>query len=90
MRLTSALMEAMGCGKQAIGAGWYYCLKMDGYQFYFHQSSNDDWVFSTPSGIKHSVTDIEECFGMIQVDATKDGYKECKRELRNFLEIRDD
>lgn len=85
MKLTYELMESLGCDIIALGDdNWRYSLNTKEYQFHFEQDTHDNWIFYTPSGIRHHINTIEECFGIIQADAIG----ESEKSSNLFLEIK--
>ena len=92
MKITEKILKALGCTEEEKGV---WLLKAGGYHFYFQSHTHPDdtsWAFyinrdTLEKGWNycHSVTDIEECFGMIAADFFDAGRKERSQEIRELL-----
>jgi hypothetical protein len=94
VRITEKLLKAIGCEKVDRREAWR--LSSGGYLFFWQREpeSEHTWAFHVCMetfemgwNYGHSVTDIEECFGMIAKDHFEYGKDERSEEIRELLGI---
>lgn len=91
MKITVDVLTQMGCKDRILYKdNTYqreYFFKMDGYEFVFEESKTKPgvWSFTAARGPTHTITDIEECFGLIATEFAELGKKEFKQDLKKFL-----
>lgn len=87
MKITPEVLISMGFTKTTNQDEEEYEVKIHGYRFIV---KNDPlfrcWSFSIGER-SHSVTDVEEMLAFAVGDGYDSGYSQCKKELREFLEI---
>ena len=92
MKITKEILESMGFQQQKNSFGylidqWYLIIK--GYVFIV-KGGPLYWEFSSPgSFVSSHPSSLEDILVQVYQDAYESGKKECKKEIREFLEIKD-
>lgn len=88
MKISKKLLKLM----DAVTDGAWYIIRSRGYEFRFRRQANSEsmWDFKIgEDGFEHSVSELEECFGMIAVDQYDIGRRFARQEFKDFLEGKD-
>ena len=85
MQITSEILEAMEFVKVEDG----YEMGLHGYRFIIKKDDPyNTWSFSI-GDVVHSVDSVEEMIAFAVGDGYDSGYKQCKKDFREFLEYED-
>jgi hypothetical protein len=85
MLITPEILEVMEFSKTPDG----YEMRLHGYRFTIKKDElYNTWSFSA-GDIIHSVDSVEEMIAFAMGDGYDSGYKQCKKDIRKFLEYED-